>query len=200
MSDSVLRTLLGKLHAGGTLTTNLASTLTSVPLVSPGCIMTYISSSAPSGWLTCDGSAVSRTAYSALFSVVSTTFGTGDGSTTFNLPDLRGRVPIGAGQGSNLSSRVLATTGGEESHTLTSNELPSHSHTVNDPGHGHGVSGSVAQNNLSGPAWCSSPGNPPNYNLVTNLSTTGITIQSTGGGSAHNVMQPYLVLNYIMKY
>lgn len=200
MSDSVLRTLLGKLHAGGTLTTNLASTLTSVPLVSPGCIMTYISSSAPSGWLTCDGSAVSRTAYSALFFVVSTTFGTGDGSTTFNLPDLRGRVPIGAGQGSNLSSRVLATTGGEESHTLTSNELPSHSHTVNDPGHGHGVSGSVAQNNLSGPAWCSAPGNSPNYNLYTGASTTGITVQSTGGGSAHNVMQPYLVLNYIMKY
>ena len=182
------------------LISDVVGNLSFAPVVYTGCVMTYISSTPPTGWLNCDGSAVSRSMYSALFALVSTTFGTGDGSSTFNLPDLRGRVPIGAGQGSSLTARALATLGGEEVHTLSSNELPSHSHTVSDPGHYHGATGYVTQSTLAGPTFCSAPGNAPTYNLYTNASTTGISVQNTGGGAGHNVMQPYLVLTYIIKY
>ena len=113
---------------------------------------------------------------------------------TNGTPDLRGQFVMGTS-----ANHALGSTGGEEQHTLSSNEMPSHSHTVNDPGHAHGVSGSVAQPNLSGPAWSSAPGNGPNYNLTTNRSTTGITTQSMGGGSAHNNLPPFVVLYYIMK-
>lgn len=94
----------------------------------------------PSGWLICNGQAVSRTTYSVLFGIVGTTFGTGDGSTTFNIPDYRGRVPIGAGQGAGLTNRALAATGGFETHTLTQAQMPVHQHTT--PSHNH--SGSTA--------------------------------------------------------
>ena len=113
---------------------------------------------------------------------------------TNGTPDLRGQFVMGTS-----TNHALGSTGGEEQHTLSTNEMPSHSHTVNDPGHAHGVSGSVAQPNLSGPAWSSAPGNGPNYNLTTNRSTTGITTQSMGGGSAHNNLPPFVVLYYIMK-
>lgn len=95
-----------------------------------GIISLFAGSTAPSGYLACDGSAVSRDTYSALFAVIGTTYGAGDGSTTFNLPDLSGRVAIGAS-----TSHAMGTTGGEESHVLTSGELAAHSHEV--PQHGH---------------------------------------------------------------
>src|SRR6185437_10587695 len=73
---------------------------------------------------------VSRSQFAALFAVIGTAFGAGDGSTTFNLPDLQGRVPVGAGAGSGLTNRVLAAKGGEENHTLSVAEMPSHGHTA----------------------------------------------------------------------
>lgn len=73
-----------------------------------GAVIGFAGSSAPSGWLLCDGSAVSRTTYADLFTAIGTSYGVGDGSTTFNLPDLRGRVPVGVGQGSGLTNRALA--------------------------------------------------------------------------------------------
>lgn len=96
-----------------------------------GSIIQYSGSTAPENFLVCDGSAVSRTDYAALYDVIGTTYGIGDGSTTFNLPDLSGRLVVGVSQ-----SHVLAATGGEISHTLLTSELPSHTHTV--PSHGHG--------------------------------------------------------------
>lgn len=78
----------------------------------------------PAGWFVCDGSAVSRTAWPALFAVISTNWGAGDGSTTFNLPDMRGRGLIGSGQGAGLTNRVFATSGGEETHVLSASEAP----------------------------------------------------------------------------
>jgi microcystin-dependent protein len=94
--------------------------------------------------LLCDGSAVSRSTYATLFGVIGTTFGAGDGSSTFNVnvPDLRGRAPIGEGtaSGGGSSNRTLGTKGGAEEVSLTSStQLPSHNHTLNDPGHIHGV-------------------------------------------------------------
>lgn len=158
--------------------------------------------SAGSGWLVCDGSAVSRTTYANLFAVIGTTFGAGDGSTTFNLPDLRGRVPVGSGTGTGLTARSLGQTMGEETHTLTVTELPSHNHTINDSGHVHHerLGNGANANQLIG----SGGSNPTVANgvttsttaLNTNSSTTGITINNTGGGAAFNQMQPGLVINY----
>jgi Phage Tail Collar Domain len=88
----------------------------------------------PSGWLLCDGSAVSRTTYAALFAAVGINFGGGDGISTFNLPDLRGRTIVGAGHGAGLTARTLGQTLGEETHTLSAAEMPSHTHVVTDPG------------------------------------------------------------------
>lgn len=96
-----------------------------------GIVLPFAGSTAPQGYLLCDGSAVSRDTYSALFDAIGTVYGAGDGSTTFNVPDLSGRVVLGVSQ-----SHALGTTGGEASHTLTEQELPSHIHIV--PAHTHG--------------------------------------------------------------
>lgn len=95
-----------------------------------GIIMPFAGTVAPQGCLFCDGSAVSRTTYAALFAVIGTTYGEGDGSTTFNIPDLSGRVVIGV---SNTHS--IGSTGGEEFVTLDLDQMPAHSHEV--PQHGH---------------------------------------------------------------
>lgn len=95
-----------------------------------GIIMPFAGTVAPQGCLFCDGSAVSRTTYATLFAVIGTTYGAGDGETTFNIPDLTGRVVIGVS-----NSHALGTTGGSETVTLTDDQLPEHSHVV--PQHGH---------------------------------------------------------------
>ncbi len=97
-------------------------------LVPTGAITPYAGTTPPAGWLLCDGSAVSRTAYARLFAVIGTTYGAGDGSTTFNLPNLRGRFPVG--QDGSADFTVLGQTGGERAHTLTTGELPAHGHWV----------------------------------------------------------------------
>lgn len=96
----------------------------------PGLIEPFAGTIVPAGYLLCDGSAVSRSDYTALFEVIGTTFGSGDGETTFNLPDLSGRVPLGVSM-----SHALGSTGGSETVTLTESELPAHVHVV--PQHGH---------------------------------------------------------------
>ena len=95
-----------------------------------GIVMPFAGSTAPQGYLLCDGSAVSRADYADLFTAIGTVYGAGDGATTFNLPDLSGRVVLGVSQ-----SHALGTTGGEATHTLTEQELPAHSHVV--PAHSH---------------------------------------------------------------
>jgi len=93
-----------------------------------GTVYAYTSTTAPAGSMLCDGSQISRTLYPAAFAVIGTQFGSGDGSTTFNLPDLRSRFVLGSGQGSGLTSRIIASTGGEENHVLVVAELASHTH------------------------------------------------------------------------
>jgi microcystin-dependent protein len=150
---------------------NLVAALASV-LVPTGTVIDWAGSgTAPSGWLTCDGSAVSRTTYAALLTAIGTTYGTGDGSTTFNLPDARGRTAIGVGQGAGLANRVLAAKGGEETHILSVGELAAHAHTASqatttatqgththtDSGHTHGI----PQINQTGNIGTSSPTSQP---------------------------------------
>jgi microcystin-dependent protein len=143
---------------------------------------------APTGWLLCAGAAVSRSTYATLFAVIGTTFGVGDGSTTFNLPNYTNRMPYGT---------TLAATGGSADAVVVSH---THTATVADPGHFHNTNynfatyaggGSSGANNTFG-----SVNNP-----ATDTKTTGITVtNSTTGVSATNAnLPPYLGINFIIK-
>ena len=157
----------------------------SVPI---GAIQAYGGETAPAGWLICDGSTVSRTGYSELFSAIGTAFGEGDGSTTFNLPDLRGRTAIGSGLGTDRDAveRTLGQTGGHERVTLTTEQIPSHSHGYQKPVLMWG-SGANA-------AW---PGSGTTAKGSDQWGYSGVA--NTGGGESHDNMQPYIVTNYIIK-
>ncbi len=156
-------------------------------LLPAGTMVMYGGAAAPGGWLLADGSAVSRTTYATLFAAIGTTYGAGDDSTTFNLPDFRRRVAVGAGgTGTATLGNAVGNKGGEESHTLTIAEMPAHSHT----------------GTVSIPA---GPVNADSIALASNASAGGpvgysLSINNAGSGGAHNNLQPSLVVNYIIKY
>ena len=187
--------------AGTWVTT--ASQIQLYPVLSPsatptGMVSSYAGSTAPAGWLLCDGSAVSRSTYTTLFQTLGTTYGSGDGSTTFNLPSLNGRVPVGAGTYTDPTlgsvTRTLAASSGEASHTLITGEMPSHNHT--DSGHSH----LITHNQTALGSAALTPSASGTGTQTTEAVSTGFAnIQNTGGGGSHNNMQPYLVLNYIVK-
>lgn len=156
----------------------------------PGVILDYGGSTAPDQWLLCNGAAVSRTTYAALFAIIGVTYGVGDNSTTFNVPDFRGRVAVGAGQGSGLTNRVLATIFGTETHTLSEAEMPVHTHTQN--AHAHAF--------LFGGAGEGRPGSADGSSFSINTESTTATNQNSGGGVAHANTQPSLVATKIIKF
>lgn len=201
-----------------------------------GGVTMYGAGSAPSGWLLCDGTAVSRTTYAALFAVISTTYGVGNGTTTFNLPNLKGKVPVGL-DSADTAFDALGETGGAKTHTLTSSEMPSHTHTQDSHLHSAGAhthtgstgpgsavmyvrsaagllyagnrttgySSGSSEQFVDGGAFSSNfPGAEHTHQLTTSAGTgdvgsTTATNQNTGGGGAHNNLQPYLVMNFIIK-
>lgn len=208
-----------------------------------GAVLPFAGANAPTGWLMCDGSAVSRTTFAELFASIGTTYGTGDGSTTFNLPDLRGRVAAGkdnmggtpanrlTAAGAGITGTSLGATGGNQTHTLTTAQMPAHNHAVSDPGHAHSVydpghahgvydpghshsydrvsvangQGSqvgTANNHTTGTTSHNATGIGI-YAAATGVGVysgvTGISIGSNGSGAAHNITQPTIVLNHIIK-
>lgn len=177
----------------------------------PGEVTGFAGSSAPSGWLICDGSAVSRVGYADLFAAIGTTWGVGDGSTTFNLPDFRGRMLVGVGTGAGLSPRALADTGGAEDVTLVANELPTitptindagHTHTVNDAGHAHTITDSGHAHGAVGVSFLNSDGTTEystgakgSLEGATASATTGISVDSATTGVTNNNATTGITIN-----
>ena len=178
-------------------------TWTSLTAFASGMLMMWSTASAPSGWLLCNGSAVSRTTYSALFAVVGTTFGAGDGSTTFNLPDYRNKMPLGAG-----STYSVGATGGSNdaivvSHTHTASTNTAGSHT-----HG-GTDGSVTTTQLAGNNQSTSGnqaeegGGQPNIPFR-EMAAAGshshtVTVNSTGSSATNANLPAYVGISFIIK-
>jgi len=179
------------------------NTLLGVPA---GCVMPYAGATAPDGWLLCNGQAVSRATYAGLFAVIGTTFGPGDGSTTFNLPGLRGRVVAGKEAS---ATRLTPGISGVDGATLGANggseRLHQHSHGVNDPSHAHSATGAgfVGQNLAPGTNRAVGTGDGVNQGFFQSVSVTvgaavtGISIQNNGSGASQNV-QPTIILNYVI--
>jgi microcystin-dependent protein len=221
-----------------------------------GVISAFAGSIAPNGYMLCDGSAISRENYIELFNVIGTTYGVGDGSTTFNLPNLKGKVVV-CRNSVETEFDTLGETGGSKTHTLTIPEMPSHNHNgltqsagththvITDPGHAHAITDPGHNHATTDPGHSHSYFNQPqqhevavsltttdtadniNVGQTTGTSTTGITINtnttgisintnttgitnqtagahqhiidSQGGDQPHNNLQPYIVLNYIIK-
>ena len=176
-----------------------------------GSIMAWGTNTPPANWLIADGSAVSRSTYSSLFAVIGTQYGAGNGTTTFNLPDLRGRVPVGRNGG---TFGTLAGTGGAETHSLSVGEMPNHTHTfsgttASDGAHQHNIYlGSTQLGYTNSTASVGSGlgamlGGNNNFIAGTPGSAHAHSFSGTtaaaGSGTAHNNLQPYLVVNYIIK-
>ncbi len=213
--------------------TNIATQNDVGSLFPTGLIMPYAGSAAPTGFLICNGSNISRTTYSALFAIVGTTYGSGDGSTTFGLPNLLGRVVVGL-DASQTEFDTRGETGGAKTHTLATTEIPSHNHgdgtlaTDSAGSHDHALTGGGHSHSYDRATISVSTGN----NFVrtgSSLGVTGVTLTNTstatstvtptakmdangahthditgstgnsGGGSAHNNLQPYMALAYIIK-
>lgn len=195
------------------LDTAVTEAASSVPT---GTVLDFAGTSAPSGYLMCYGQTVSRATYAALFAVIGTTFGAGDGSTTFALPDARGRVAAGkdnmggasagriTGAGAGFAGGTLGATGGSQTHTLTTAEMPPHDHDV-----GVSVSGTASTRKraeyatdvggsrvagVNGTAVSGSEADPTGLSLTVSVSET-----PKGGGGAHNNVQPTIIFNKIIK-
>ena len=169
-----------------------------------GTIVAFAGATAPQGWLLCNGAAVSRATYSDLFDVIGTDYGVGNANTTFNLPDLRGRFPLGKDDMGGVSADNVSATdadtlggsGGIESHTLTTNEIPAHHHGPENP-----------PDHVRGPFtgyWMSCEEGQWELEHHTDISG-GPRIDvlrrtaDAGGGQAHNNMPPYQTVSYIIK-
>lgn len=192
------------LSIGGVFVVELGGTPT-------GAILEFAGATAPAGYLLCYGQAISRSTYSQLFDVIGTEHGAGDGSTTFNVPDRRGRVGagvdnMGGSDASRLASsastaaarNTLGGVGGASSITLTTSTMPTHSHGVTDPGHTHDLNEQF-QNASSGANNFNSVGGGTSATTPVNSNTTGISIQNAGSGAAHDNVQPTILNNYIIK-
>lgn len=160
-------------------------------LVPTGAVIPYAGSTAPFGWLLCNGASLLRTTYSILFDVIGTTYGSVSG-THFTIPDLRSRIPLGAGSGAGLTTRTLATPGGKEAIT----DVPSHDHNLQLNAETAAAivsvttSGSTTNNGVTTEVGTA--------NVISSITNKNLNVISSGIASV-DVMNPFLVLNYIIK-
>jgi microcystin-dependent protein len=189
VSPTFTGTPLAPTASAGTNTTQIATTAFVLSNGAPtGGLIMWGTGTAPSGWLLCAGAAVNRTTYAALFAVIGTTFGIGDGSTTFNLPDYTNRMPYGT---------TVGSTGGTADAVVVS-----HTHTITDPGHQHNtsVTGSTlfpatAQTTIA----YGGPGTYPATVFTMSDNTTGISVNTAGVSGTNQNLPPYLGINFIIK-
>ena len=154
-------------------------------------VILFAGNFAPRGWAFCHGQLLPINQYQALFALLGNTYG-GDGRTTFGLPDLRGRAPIGAGRGPGLSDYRLGVRGGSETNVLTVNQMPSHSHALT-------ASTTTAAQAKPGNAIRLGHAGADVYTQgASDTTLASDSIQSTGAGQPQNNMQPFLGLNYII--
>lgn len=201
-------------------------------LLPPGLVLSFAGPAAPTGYLLCQGQTVSRAAYAALYAALggaASPWGQGDGSTTFGVPDLRGRTIIGAGTGVGLTARAIAALVGTETHLLIVAEIPAHTHIQNSHTHiqdahthtqnahthgagGGGGSGFLADSGTGATTYSVNQGTfytfktngttsvaAVNQNAVATNQGTTATNQNAGGGGAHNNMQPSVAMHCIIK-
>ena len=174
--------------ATGTSTTQLATTAFATAAISPftGAMLMWPAATAPTGFLLCNGQTVSRSTYAALFAILGVVFGSGDGSTTFTLPDYRNRTVLGAGD-----LYAAAATGGSKDAVVVS-----HTHSVTDPGHAHGYIKPAPLNVL---AIGGDTAQLTNQSATTDSAVTGISIQSAGVSGTNANLPPYLGVYFIIK-
>ena len=161
-------------------------------LIPAGTIIQSAAINEPNGWFNCDGRILNIVAYSDLFNAIGYTYGGifGGSDASFNIPDMRGRTCVGAGSGVDLTTRGLGSTGGEESHTLTIDEMPSHSHSL------------TRRSNPDDGAYDTNNGHQDESSAATTdrADLGPFNTNSTGSGNSHNIMQPFIVLRYLIKY
>jgi microcystin-dependent protein len=147
---------------------------------------------APAGWAFCDGSLIPISENATLFNLIGTTYG-GDGQQTFALPNLLGRIPIHAGQGSGTQNYVLGQIGGVETVTLSNSQIPTHTHTLvasTDPANASGPQGNVLANTVNTTPYFAGSGSVP-------LNSGSLT--SVGGSQPHDNLMPFLCVNFIIS-
>jgi microcystin-dependent protein len=181
--------LSGNLAVGGNVNVTGNYYLNNYILIPAGTIIQSAAINVPNGWLDCNGQSLVRAAQPNLFAAIGYTYG-GSGA-NFNLPDMRGRIGIGAGSGAGLTSRALGSSGGAETHTLTTGEMPSHSHQLDRPSNPDAGAYDIDDAHAGTSSACTTD---------RTLLPTGFNTYSTGGDGAHNNMQPFLVVRYFIKY
>jgi len=165
---------------------------------------------APAGWFPCDGRLLPIAQFDVLFTLIGTTYG-GDGNTTFALPDLRGRVPIGQGTGAGLTPRTIGESAGAETVTLSGTQLPPHTHAIDTSalsatiacktgaGNSQSPVGNVPAREAAGVTLPYSTAAPDVTMGATLGAGTGASTAATGAGGAHDNMQPYAVMQYCIS-
>lgn len=155
---------------------------------------------APRNWVFCDGQLLAISQNSALFSLLGTTYG-GDGRTTFGIPEMRGRVPMHAGNGPGLTPRQIGQRSGQESVTLNTTEIPSHGHPATTTTQIAVSSASGGEPNVNGQYLANHTGafnEDPTAGATLAGPTSATTVGNTGGNLPHNNLQPYMVVNFVM--
>ena len=163
-------------------------------LIPPGTVIQSAAITVPAGWLDCDGALLNKVTYAKLFAAIGNTYGGSSSDLSFNLPDTRGRVCVGVGDGAGvaLSNRILGATGGAETHTLTAEQMPSHNHTSNAVG---GTIGLITADGLNTAGVVDASATEPNIYAA----PQALTINNTGDGLPHNNMQPFIALRHLIK-